>query len=183
VTVRSEVGRGSTFTVTMRLPRDPHVAEPGEEDLLPAPRTAMPRSAPPTALRARVLVCEDNPMNRKVLVAMLGKLGHEPVMVEDGLAAWELLAKEAFDVVLTDVEMPGLDGIELTRRLRAREAEHAEDGASSRRVPVIGATAHVGEDERERLLAAGMDAHLGKPFTLSELSTVLEKALASRVSG
>jgi signal transduction histidine kinase len=177
VTVRSEVGRGSTFTVTMRLPRDPHGDEAGEEDLLPAARTSMPRSAPPAAMRARVLVCEDNPMNRKVLVAMLGKLGHEPVMVEDGLAAWELLAKETFDVVVTDVEMPGLDGIELTRRLRAREAEN---GATAPRVPVIGATAHVGEDERERLLAAGMDAHLGKPFTLADLSTVLAKALNRR---
>jgi CheY-like chemotaxis protein len=163
----------------MRLPRDPHADGAGEEDLLPAPRTSMPRSAPPAAVRARILVCEDNPMNRKVLVAMLAKLGHDPVVVDDGLAAWELLTKETFDLVLTDVEMPGIDGMELTRRIRAREAQ---SGGAAKRVPVIGATAHVGEDERRRLLTAGMDAHLGKPFTLADLSTLLAKALRVRVS-
>jgi CheY-like chemotaxis protein len=118
-------------------------------------------------------------MNRKVLVAMLGKLGHDAVVADDGLAAWELFTKESFDLVLTDIEMPGIDGMELTRRIRAREAE---SGVAGTRVPVIGATAHVGEDERRRLLTAGMDAHLGKPFTLADLSTVLAKALRPRLS-
>ena len=71
----------------------------------------------------RVLLCEDNPVNQKVLRAMLSHLGHQTTAVDDGLAAWELLQNESFDLLLTDVEMPGLDGLELARRVRAREAE------------------------------------------------------------
>jgi CheY-like chemotaxis protein len=181
-TVSSRLGHGSTFAVEMRLPLDPEAdGKAGPEDLLPTTRTPVPRSAPPATIRARVLVCEDNPVNQKVLVAMLERLGHDAVVAPDGLAAWEILRDQQFDVVLTDIEMPGMDGFELTRRIRAREREsQSDDGRAASHVPIVGATAHVGEDERQRLLAIGMDAHLGKPFTLAELSSVLMRAVAAR---
>ena len=76
----------------------------------------------------------------------------------------------AFDLLVTDIEMPGLDGVELTRGCARRER-----AAGSPRMPIIGATAHVGEEEQHRLLDAGMDAHLPKPFRLADLSTLLKR--------
>ncbi len=171
VRVTSEVGKGSVFTVDLRLPIVPHAAEAGPVELLGTTLAppARPPSLPDAALR--VLVCEDNPVNQKVVVAMLARLGHETTVVSDGVAAWELLQVRSFDLLLTDVEMPRLDGLELARRVRERERQR--DGA---RLPIVGATAHVGEEEQHRLLGAGMDAHLAKPFTLSDLTAALGRA-------
>jgi signal transduction histidine kinase/CheY-like chemotaxis protein len=175
VGVTSARGEGSTFTVELVLPSEGK--DEGPLDLL-VPAEAQERTSMPAASRTLdVLVCEDNLVNQKVLRAMLARLGHRVTMAGDGLAAWAELEKGSFDLVLTDVEMPGLDGVELTRRIRAREVE-----AGSARVPIVGATAHVGEAEQHRLVDAGMDAHLGKPFTLGDLSSVIDRAgkLAAR---
>jgi CheY-like chemotaxis protein len=120
-----------------------------------------------------VLLCEDNPVNQRVLLAMLSHLGHRATVANDGLAAWELLQREPFDLLLTDVEMPELNGLELTGRVRARETERGDP-----RMPILGATAHVGAEEQHRLIAAGMDAHLGKPFTLADLTAALGRVMA-----
>jgi len=188
VRVESEVGRGSKFTVELRLPPEPlpqpgadpaaaapssrpGVPEAGPTDLLP-PADGTPVRTEPTLTRAlHVLVCEDNPVNQMVLLAMLARLGHTTKVANDGLAAWELLERESFDLLLTDIEMPGLDGMELARRVRAKEAAHP-----GTHLPILGATAHVGEEDQHRLLGAGMDAHLGKPFTLTDLTAALGRA-------
>jgi CheY-like chemotaxis protein len=180
VRVESELGRGSKFTVELRLPRElpdqaaAHRAAPleaGPTDLLPPVDGAAVRTEPALSRALHVLVCEDNPVNQMVLLAMLARLGHTTKVANDGLAAWELLERETFDLLLTDIEMPGLDGMELARRVRAKEA--AQPGSH---LPILGATAHVGEEEQHRLLGAGMDAHLGKPFTLTDLSAALHRA-------
>lgn len=169
--VDSEVGRGATFVVRLRLPRDPDApTAAGAEDLLP-PFSEPPSDRPPDARRTlRVLACEDDEVSRRVLTVMLRQLGHDATIVPDGASAWELLQKEQFDVLLTDVEMPIMDGLELTRRVRDRER-----AGGAKRLRVIGATAHVGEAERHRLIAQDMDAHLPKPFTLAHLSATLEE--------
>jgi signal transduction histidine kinase len=171
VRVESQVGRGSMFAVDLLLPRAEEASEPGPADLLPPVAPPKRREDAPAAKALRVLVCEDNPVNQRVLLAMLARLGHETTVASDGLAAWEVLQNQSFDLLLTDIEMPGLDGLELARRVRAREAERA--GGS--RLPIVGATAHVGAEEQHRLLGAGMDAHLGKPFTLSDLTAALAR--------
>lgn len=184
--VESEVGRGSTFVAAVRLPLDAaRGGDAGPEELLPAASMSVV-AAPVTngAVKLSVLVCEDNAVNQMVLRAMLERLGHAVRLVDDGVRAWEVLGTDRFDVMLTDVEMPGLDGVELTRRVRSREAREAtgtieatgaQDG---RRLPIVGVTAHVGEEEQHRLLDAGMDAHLPKPFRLAELESVLAQVMA-----
>ena len=118
--------------------------------------------------RLRVLVCEDEPVNRKVAAALLRKLDHEAVLVPTAEDAWAVLEAGGFDVLLTDIELPGMDGIELTRKLREREREQGLP-----RLPILAGTAHVGEDEKHRLLAAGLDGHIPKPFGLRELQAAL----------
>ncbi|MCA9618995.1 MAG: response regulator [Myxococcales bacterium] len=169
IRLMSEVGRGAEFIVDVALPVVEGSDVVGPVDLLEP-------VALPTSLRAsparhlRVLVCEDELMNRRAVQRMLRLLGHECELAEDGECAWDVIQREedAFDVLLTDLEMPRLDGLELIRRIRARERE---DGSGH--LPIVATTAHVGEDEQHRLLEAGADAHLGKPFTASGLEQVV----------
>lgn len=178
VEVASEVGRGATFTVVVRLPREPGASACGPTELLGArsPSVRAP-AAPAPERRLTVLVCEDDATSLRVASLMLKKLGHDIVACEDGLAAWSLLADRSFDVLLTDIEMPGIDGIELTRRLRALESEEGRA-----RMPIIAATAHVGEDEFHRLLAAGVDVHVPKPFTLANLAKAIDRVASPLVA-
>jgi CheY-like chemotaxis protein len=115
----------------------------------------------------RVLVVEDNPVNRMVAIGMLEGLGCVVETAEDGVVALEMMAQRDFDVVLMDVQMPRMDGYAATRELRLRE----RDG----RIPVIALTAAAVEGERERCLASGMDDFLTKPIDLSALRTVLNR--------
>ena len=120
----------------------------------------------------RVLAVDDRAPNRAVAVAMLNGLGYIPEAVESGEEALDLLAREPFDAVLLDCEMPGLDGRETCRRLRAMEK-------GGRRVPVIAVTAHTRTEEREACLAAGMDDVLVKPFHAADLAACLDRWLGA----
>jgi PAS domain S-box-containing protein len=108
--------------------------------------------------RLRVLVAEDNPVNQRVAAGMLERLGHRPHVVANGRAALEALERERFDLVLMDVQMPELDGLETTARIR--ETERARGG----HLPIVALTAHAMKGDEERCLAAGMDAYLAKPL-------------------
>ncbi len=128
-----------------------------------------------------ILVAEDNEINALLARALLTKLGHRPVLATDGLAAVEsfMAARAAgtpFDLVLMDVRMPGLSGLDAARRMR--EAERA---GNDRRVPIVALTANAFPEHREECLAAGMDAFLVKPLDRERLATILE-ALAGRAS-
>ena len=124
----------------------------------------------PLERRYRVLVVDDNPVNRMVALAHLEHLDFEAIAVDSGQEALDRLHAEAFDIVLMDCQLPGLDGYETTRRLRRSEG----DGAH---LPVIAVTAHAMKGERERCLAAGMDDYLAKPFRNDELADALERWL------
>jgi len=116
----------------------------------------------------RVLLAEDNAVNQKLAVRLLEKRGHSAAVVSDGQAALEALERETFDAVLMDVQMPGVDGFEATRRIRAREA------GTGRRLPIIAMTAHAMKGDRERCLAVGMDGYVTKPIQVEQLFQVLE---------
>lgn len=115
---------------------------------------------------ARVLVAEDNPVNQRVILGLLAKLGCEAVVVPDGRKAIESLQGGRFDVVLMDCQMPELDGFEATRQIKA---------GPQATTPVIALTAGALDGDRERCLSAGMDDYLAKPVRLEELSRALSK--------
>ncbi|MDH5254828.1 MAG: ATP-binding protein, partial [Gammaproteobacteria bacterium] len=134
----------------------------------PGPVAAVAPGSGTTRSPGRVLVVEDNPVNQLVAEGMLAKLGYEASLVADGRSALARLSTEHFDVVLMDCQMPGMDGYEATRCLRAA-------GQGNPRIPVIGLTAHASEEARDACLEAGMDDFMSKPYTLDELRAALTR--------
>ena len=116
----------------------------------------------------RILAAEDNAANRKVLAAMLAPAGAEITFAENGKEAVEAWSREAFDLVLMDVQMPEMDGISATRAIRAAEKE-----AGRVRIPIIALSADAMKHQVETHLAAGMDLHVAKPIKAAELFAAL----------
>ena len=128
------------------------------------------------AERRRILVVEDNSVNQKLAVRMLEKLGYRPDVVENGQEALAALETGAYDAVLMDCQMPVMDGFEATASIRTNEAagtRYVPDG----HLPIIAVTANAMQGDRERCLAAGMDAYLAKPFKLDDIRTTLSRWL------
>jgi CheY-like chemotaxis protein/HPt (histidine-containing phosphotransfer) domain-containing protein len=122
------------------------------------------------ALHGRVLVVEDQPLNREVAIGMLTSLGLEVETAHHGQQALDVLQTRSFDAILMDCEMPVMDGFSATRAMRAREAGGA-------RIPIIALTADVTSAGRAACLAAGMDDHLAKPFRREALHAILARWL------
>jgi CheY-like chemotaxis protein len=160
----SELGKGSTFHFTIRLPVAKGLPADFETEVV-APAVA---SAP-----LRILLVEDNPANQKLATYILQDRGHTVEIAGDGQAAVYLTEQNRYDVVLMDVQMPGMNGLEATAAIRKRE-----DGGS--RVPIIAMTAHAMKSDRERCLAAGMDGYLSKPVNAREMIGVVESLAAAR---
>ena len=116
----------------------------------------------------RILVAEDNPVNQRVIVRMLEKLGHRPEIVANGREAVAAV-DPSYALVFMDCQMPEMDGFEATRALRAAEQ------VSGHRIPIIALTANAMQEDREQCLAAGMDDHLAKPITKESLKKVLDR--------
>jgi signal transduction histidine kinase/CheY-like chemotaxis protein len=122
--------------------------------------------APPQRRGAHVLIVEDNPVNQRVLSRMVQKLGHTSAIAGSGEEALRRLETEGYDLVLMDMRMPGMDGLETTRELRRREGQ-------DRHTIVVAATANAFSEDRERCLEAGMDDFLAKPVRLEDLQAML----------
>jgi CheY-like chemotaxis protein/HPt (histidine-containing phosphotransfer) domain-containing protein len=133
------------------------------------------RRAIPTFRGRRILLVEDNPVNQRVAQRQLQKLGAEVTLANNGAEALERIAETAFDAVLMDCQMPVMDGFTATRRIREAELR----SGSARRLPIIALTANVMSEDREHCIAAGMDAHLGKPLEPSQLADCLGRYLKS----
>ena len=124
----------------------------------------------------RILFVDDNQANQMVGAALLKRSGHEVTIAKDGNEALDWLDKATFDVILMDVEMPNLNGIEATKIIRQREA------GTSAHIPIIALTSHAAERDRQRTLAAGMDEHVAKPFERTALLACIERVLSGRSS-
>ena len=123
--------------------------------------------------RIRILVAEDNPTNQLVAVRTLEKLGYRADAVATGLEALSTLERVPYDLVFMDVQMPEMDGLEATRRIRAPESK-----VKNRDVPIIAMTAHAMAGDRQRCLEAGMNDYVSKPVRPAELVAALERQLA-----
>ena len=144
-------------------------ADDGEEGV---PRA----SQRPTGRRGRVLIAEDNVVNQKVIVAMLGKLGYEVDLATDGAEALARLQGDPdYDLVLMDCQMPNVDGFEAASEIRSRPELAG--------LPIVALTAHALDRERERCLASGMDDYLAKPVSLGVLGRTVERWVARRAAG
>jgi CheY-like chemotaxis protein len=121
--------------------------------------------------RLRVLLVEDHEVNRLVAARLLEKMGHETLEAGTGHAALEVFGAGAPDLVLLDIQLPGMDGFEVLRHLRQVEQ------AQGRHTPVVALTAHAQSGDRERCLAAGMDGYLSKPFSPHDLRSEMARVL------
>ena len=162
--VSSQPGRGSRFSFS--LPLEPVL---GSDAAAAAPREL---EGPPPQ-RLDVLVAEDHAVNRQVLAALLDSLGHRAHFVPNGAEAIAAVQRQRFDLVLMDLHMPDIDGIEATRRIRALPERTAAT------VPIVALTADAFTDTRERCLVAGMNNFLSKPVSRDKLGALLRQLFGS----
>jgi PAS domain S-box-containing protein len=160
--VESNPGAGSTFHFTARFGTSPEAAD------LPK---AAPSSAEGTEIEeaagCHILLSEDNPVNQRLAVRMLEKRGHQVTCAASGREAVAAHEAGSYDLILMDIQMPEMDGFEATALIRERET------SSDSRIPIVALTAHAMPGDRERCLAAGMDAYLSKPLEMDSLVTVI----------
>jgi signal transduction histidine kinase/ActR/RegA family two-component response regulator len=158
----STLGRGSTFHFTLT----------GEAAAVPRPRPAVPVvDERGLALRhpLSILLAEDHPVNQKVMLVLLAHLGYRADLARNGREVLDALARQPYDVILMDVQMPEMDGIEATRTIR-------QDLPPGRQPHILAVTAHAMPGDRDRCFAAGMDGYLSKPVQVSDLVAALTAA-------
>ena len=143
-----------------------------------APQQAeLPEPAPPDPDRQRslrILVAEDTPFNQKYILRLLDRWGHTAVIAENGLTALRILQQDDFDLVLMDVQMPEMDGLEATAAIRKMERDGGMEG-----IPIIAMTAHAMKGDRERCIEAGMDDYVSKPISSEALLKAIQRLIPS----
>ena len=159
ISVESEQEKGSTFRFTI------HTSSGSQIGTAPSRRNEL-SSDFAEKYPLRILVAEDNPINQQLVGIILTKLGYTPLIVENGSEVLDKLRTEKIDLILMDVQMPEIDGLEATRIIRARLSEQPV---------IIAITANAMESDRDECIAAGMNDYLSKPIQLEELLTLLEK--------
>ncbi len=165
----SELGKGSTFWISMPF-------QPVTGDLPPGTQGGL-QDLPQSTRAGRILVVEDNAVNRRVVEKMLERMGHQVKLVANGREACELVQREPFDLILMDIQMPQMDGLQATAEIRRREG-------GGLRIPIIALTASAMESDRKRCLAVGMDDYLSKPLNPQQLAQAVTRwVLAGPSSG
>ena len=164
--VESEVGCGSTF----------HFTAPLALAATPMPqRSAMPANSPESE-QLSILVAEDNVVSQRLVMALLRERGHNVTLAATGCEAVELVEKRDFDLVLMDIQMPEMDGLQATAEIRGRE------GRKGGHIPIIAMTAHAMAGDRERCLGSGMDGYIAKPIHPAELMALITGISAQRIA-
>src|ERR1700733_15364103 len=140
------------------------------------PRRTNRSASQPARKKMRILLAEDNAVNRKLAVGLLEKRGNTVIVAENGREAINALERENVDLVLMDIQMPVMDGIEAIHAIRAKEQ------GGPRHLPIIALTAHAMKGDRERCLAAGADEHVTKPIRLEDLFAAIDRATSTHPS-
>ena len=166
LSVASEPGRGSRFSFDARM-------DEGDGEAIARARFELPSSHPELGVLS-VLVVEDNEINAIVVEGFLDHMGHEVTIVPTGEAAVEAVRNRPLDIVLMDISLPGIDGVEATRRIRNL------DESAHRELPIIAMSAHVFQNEIAHVLDAGMDAFVGKPVSPERLAEAMVQVVLRR---
>ena len=166
LSVESEPGRGSRFSFDARM-------DPGDANAITRARFELPSSHTDLGVLS-VLVVEDNEINAIVVEGFLDHMGHEVTVVPTGEAAVEAVQSQPVDVVLMDISLPGIDGVEATRRIRNL------DRSACSELPIIAMSAHVFQNEIAHVLDAGMNAFVGKPVSPERLAEALAQVVLRR---
>ncbi len=163
----SEEGRGSTFHFTVRFARAAEESAPTSPASLGRMISVLDAVGPPQPLQ--ILLAEDNPVNQKLAVRLLERRGHFVTLASTGREALAAFEKARFDLVLMDVQMPDMDGLEATMEIRAREQQ------AGLYTPIVALTAHALKGDRDRCVAAGMDGYINKPIEAERFIQVVEE--------
>ncbi|HWZ43284.1 MAG TPA: ATP-binding protein [Candidatus Saccharimonadales bacterium] len=181
--IESEVGKGSkfyfsaTFALGQAVQATPtKTPKPNavSEETLPA-TLAPGASAPGVSRPLHILLVEDTAINQMLATRILEKRGHTVTLATNGIATLAAMAVQNFDLVLMDVQMPGMDGLEATAAIRSRES------GMERRTPIIALTAHTMKGDQQRCLDAGMDGYVGKPINVAELIGEIARVCAAGI--
>nr|WP_321259773.1 ATP-binding protein [uncultured Pseudodesulfovibrio sp.] len=161
--LQSEEGKGSAFSFTANL-------RVGNQKALQAQEQNLMNASIPEIPELKVLLADDNPLNRELATTLLTERGHTVTAVENGIQALEALKEERFDLILMDVQMPIMDGVSATRAIRAPQS-----GVVDPSVPILALTAHALKGDRERFLDAGMDDYIAKPITMNNFYNAIAR--------
>ena len=172
ITVESRPNVGSTFTLELPLTKlsDAPASRDHTQDHRPAPDTSQ--------VAIRILAAEDNPVNRQVLAALLAAMGADLTLVVNGRLAVEAWGSGDFDVILMDIQMPEMGGVEATELIRSLEAKR---GVAP--IPIIALTANAMSHQIEQYLAVGMTATVSKPIEPAELFRAVQEAFEGDAGG
>jgi PAS domain S-box-containing protein len=162
ISVKSKPQVGSTFYFTL-----PFGVVPGDQAALSVASEKVASATEPSSLG--ILVVEDNAVNQKLASVLLKKLGHRATVVADGQAALNILKRRAFDLILMDIQMPVMGGLEVTAKIREQETH------TQQHIPIIAMTAHAMSGDRERALQAGMDDYVSKPIRFEQLRRAIQR--------
>ncbi|MCH7989916.1 MAG: response regulator [Planctomycetes bacterium] len=162
--VESEPGKGSLFHFTARFGLGPSSHSNGRVRR----DKQKPKIPHKTGRSLQILIAEDEEFNRKVLAWQLKKWGHRVTTANDGREALKALERHSFDLILMDVQMPHMDGLETTTKIREREKLTGEH------IPIVATTAHALKEYKEKCLAAGMDGYISKPIDPDELRSIID---------
>jgi CheY-like chemotaxis protein len=171
--VTSTVGQGSTFSFTVGFGQPEQLADKDEDTKELSAEIPIDHTASKTET-LRVLLAEDNLLNQKLMCAIMSKEGWEITTASDGASAVSLAGTGNFDIILMDVQMPRLDGLEATRIIRQKEK------AFGSHVPIVAITAYAMAEDKGRCLQAGMDDYISKPINRSEMIQKIKRLATDR---
>ncbi len=189
IKLMSEAGKGSRFTITLpgrrterRAPDKKNAADPIRPASLDSCADSTKVEGAKGILRGEILVVEDNPLNQRLILEILAAFGCTASIAASGEDAVDMTASRCFDLILMDINLPGIDGIETMRRIRRRSDVESPGNrrAVDFRTYIVALTAHALKGDQERFIVEGMDDVLSKPIDIDRLKDILEKYLSVR---